>query len=83
MKGVRVTTDDTHLMTGPKAENTRDMIKPLLSGLLWPAERSRVGCVAVVFVQGLRDEVQVPLLESSVPFKHKLDLWGIGVFQGH
>ena len=74
------TTGKTYLMGGPKAENTRYMIKPLLSGLLWPAERSRVGCVTVVFVQGLRDKSQVPLLESPVPFEHKPDLRGIGVF---
>ena len=50
-KGVGAVTYITYLMVGPKAENIRDMPKPLLSGLLWPAERSRVGCVAIVLVQ--------------------------------
>jgi len=77
---IPVTTNITHIVVGPKAENARDMFKPLLSGLLWPTNRSRVGCVAIVLVQGLCDKAQVPLLESPVPFKHKFDLWGIGGF---
>jgi len=56
------------------------MLKPLLSGLLWPAERSREGCVAIVLVQRLRDKGQVPLLEPLIPVEHKFDLRGIGGF---
>lgn len=49
-RGVRVT-NLTYFVVSPKAENTRDMVKPLLSGLLWPTNRSRVGRVAIVLVQ--------------------------------
>ena len=79
-EGDPVTTNTIHLLLGPEADDFRDVFKPLFSGLLWLAEGSRVSSMAVVFVQGFRDEVQIPLFECLTPFVDEFDLWGIGVF---
>ena len=70
----------TCLKFGPKADNPRKLLKPLLSGLLRFVKRSRVSGVAIVLVQVLGDKVQVPLLESLTPAVHEFNLWGIGAF---
>ena len=54
------------------------MFKPLLSGLLWPAERSRVSDVAVVLVQYFRDAIYIFRSECLSPFLDEFGLWGIG-----
>jgi hypothetical protein len=79
-KGVQGTTDITYLgsFDGPKAEKLPEPCKPLLFGFLWFTKRPRVTDVAVVLVQGIRDKVQIPHLESPSPFADEFDLWGIG-----
>ena len=52
-------TNITHLPVGPKLENTRNLFKRLLFGVLWPAKRSRVSGMAIILVQVLRDRLQV------------------------
>ena len=79
-KVVRAVTDMTYLEFGPKADNPRKAVKPLFSGLLWPANGPRVSDMAIVLVQVLCDEVQVPLLESVTPLVHEFDLGGLGAF---
>lgn len=79
-RSVRRATDITCHKFGPKADNPRKLLKPLLSSLLWFVKRSRVSCVAIVLVQVLGDKVQVPLLESLTPSVHEFNLWGIGAF---
>ena len=69
----------TYLEVGPKADNTCELLEPLLSCLLWPTERSRVGGMAIVLVQDLGDKVQVPLSEPLAPFAHEFDLRRFGV----
>lgn len=84
VKGVQAAINKTHLKVGPKADDPREPFKPLLSGFLWHTKRSRVSGVTVVFVQGLRNKFQIPLLESLTPFAHQFDLWGAGVvWVGH
>ena len=79
-KELLVTTDITYLELSPEAHHPRELFKPLLSGLFWLAERSRVSDMSIVLVQILRDKTQVPLLKSPTPFVHKLDLWRFGTF---
>ena len=67
--------DVTYLLLGPKAENPCNMFKPLLSGLLWPANGSRVSNMAIVLVQALRDEIRVFLFECLAPCVDKFELW--------
>ena len=84
MKEVRVPAHTIYLVVGPKADDARDMFKPLLSGSIRLTKRSWVICVAIVLVQALRDKGQVLIFESLAPFKHELDLRGIGIFPvGH
>jgi hypothetical protein len=79
-KGVRGATSITYLgVGGPKAENLRQMCKPLLFRLLRFAERFRVSDVTKILVEGIRDTVQVPRSESLAAFVDELDLWGVGV----
>ena len=67
--------DLAYLLLGPKAENPRNMFKPLLSGLFWPAEGSRVSDLAIILVQALRDEIRVFLFECLAPCVDKFELW--------
>ena len=68
----------THVVLGPDAVEPRDVFKPLLSGFLWPTERSRVGDLAIVLMQGFCDKVYILRFECLGPFVGEFDLWGIG-----
>ena len=82
--GVPVAAGATHLLLGPEADNPRDMLKPLLFGLLRLADRLWVCGTAVILVQAICDEVQVLLSECLVPLVDEFDLWGIRTFEdGH
>ena len=76
-----VTIKITYLPLDPEAETPRQILKPLLFGLLWLSERSRVHDIAIVPVQALRDAVDVPRVECPKPFMVEFDLWGIGTFR--
>ena len=78
-KRVRAVVNVAYLVLSHEAGNTCEVLKPLLSGLVWLTERSRKGCVAIVLVQLLRDKVQVLLFETLTPFAYEFDLWGIGI----
>ena len=67
----------TYILLGPETDNPSDVFKPLFSGFLWLAEGLRVSGVAIVLMQGLRDKVQILLVECQTPFLNELDLWGI------
>ena len=67
-----------YLEVGPKADNSCELLEPLISCLLWPTERSRVGGMTIVLVQDLGDKVQVSLSEPLAPFVHEFDLRGFG-----
>ena len=67
-KVVLAETNVTYLDLGPEPAKSRDMFEPLLSVLLLPTNRSRIDVMAVVFVQGLRDEAHVLLFECPTPF---------------
>ena len=84
-KGVRGATNIAYLgVGGPKADNRRQMCKPLLFRFLWLTKRFRVRDVAIVLVQGVRDTSQVPRSESLAAFVDEFDLWGIEVlWVGH
>jgi hypothetical protein len=80
-KGVQGTTNITYprFVGGPKAEPLPEPFKPLLFGFLFFTKRFRVTDVAIVLVQGTRENVQIPRSESPSPFVDEFDLWGIGV----
>jgi hypothetical protein len=79
-KGVRGATAITYPrpVDSPGADKLPEPCKPLLFGFLFFTKRFRVTEVAMVLVQGIRDNVQIPLLESPSPFVDEFDLWGIG-----
>ena len=79
-KGVRGATNITYPrpISAPGADKPPEPCKPLLFGFLLFTERFRVTEVAVILVQCIRDNIQIPLLESLSPFVDELDLWGIG-----
>ena len=76
-KGNRAATNITYLKLGPDAVKPRDILKKLLFGLLWLAERSRVIGMAIVLGQTLREVVQVLRLDCLKPFVDIFDLGGI------
>ena len=78
-KGHLVATDITYLELGPDAVNPRDILKILLFGLLWLAERSRVIGMAIVLGQTLPEMLQVPRLDCLKPFVDIFELRGIWV----
>ena len=45
----------TYLSLGPEVEKPHHILRPLLFGLLWLAERSWVHGIAIVLVQALPD----------------------------
>ena len=75
-----VAANTTYLVLCPEADDPRERFKPLLSALLWPTCRSRIGDMAIILVQGLRNNVQIYLFESMTPLVHESDLWGFGAF---
>ena len=75
-----VAANTTYLVLCPEADDPRERFKPLLSALLWPTYRSRIGDMAIILVQGLRNNVQIYLFESMTPLVHESDLWGFGAF---
>jgi len=63
---------------GPQRDNLCELFEPLLSGLLWPANRFGVSDMAKVLVQGLREDVKVLFLESFTPLFDEFDLSRFG-----
>lgn len=62
---------------GRAAERLRHFFKPLVSVQRWLAERPWVNDPAEVLVHEFRDEVQIPINESLIPFVDEFDLGGV------
>ena len=74
----------TCLIVGPRADNPRDVFKPLLSCLLRHTKRSWVMDKATILVQDLPNKAQVLLIESLAHLVHEFDLGGGGAsWVGH
>ena len=76
-KGNPIVINITNLKLGPEVEDPRNVLKILLSGLLWSAQRSWVNDIAVVLGKRLGDIVQVLPPDDLEPFEDEFDLWGM------
>ena len=67
----------TYLKLVPELEEPRNVLKILLSGLLWSAQRSWVNDIAVVLGNRLGEIVQVFPLDDLELFEDEFDLGGM------
>ena len=77
-KEVRLSIRIIYHRFGPLGDFLTEVSDELVFGLDWLVNGSRVGDMAIVLVQGLLENVQVPVLESLAPFLYELDLWRNG-----